>query len=67
MADPLAGGKLMPLLPDWRPPDANAVALTHQGAELPERTHAFMRMMQEQFRPQVPWRQRLQATERRSD
>lgn len=54
VADALAEGKLMPLLPDWRPPDANVVALTHQGAGLPERTRAFMRMMQDQFRPQAP-------------
>lgn len=65
VADALAEGKLLPLLPDWRLPDANVVALTHQGAGLPERTRAFMRMMQEQFQPQAPWRQRWQAAARR--
>lgn len=59
VADALAEGKLLPLLPD-----ANVVVLTHQGAGLPERTRAFMRMMQEQFQPQAPWRQRLQAAAR---
>lgn len=54
VADALEEGKLVPLLPDWHPPDTNVVALTHQGAGLPERTRAFMRMMQEQFRPRRP-------------
>lgn len=63
VADALAQGELVQLLPDWKLPDANVVALTHQGAGLPERTRAFMRMMQGQFQPQSPWRQRLREVE----
>ncbi|WP_255557041.1 LysR substrate-binding domain-containing protein [Sodalis sp. dw_96] len=59
VADALAQGMLVQLLPDWKPPDANVVALTHQSAGLPERIRAFMGMMQEQFRPHSPWRLRL--------
>ncbi|MBD1553083.1 LysR substrate-binding domain-containing protein [Pseudomonas typographi] len=56
VAESLARGTLVQLLPDWKPPDANVVALTHQSAGLPERIRTFMRMMQEQFRPHCPWR-----------
>lgn len=56
VADALSDGTLVQLLPDWKPPDANVVALTHQSAGIPERIRTFMRMMQEQFRPHSPWR-----------
>lgn len=57
VADALAEGTLIRLLPGWKPPDVNIVALTHQREGLPARTLNFLRYLQDQFRPQPPWRQ----------
>ncbi|WP_460141597.1 LysR family transcriptional regulator [Pseudomonas sp. S2_E01] len=57
VADALAEGTLIRLLPGWKLPDVNVVALTHQREGLPARTVNFLRHLQDQFRPQPPWRQ----------
>ncbi|MFJ5297690.1 LysR family transcriptional regulator [Pseudomonas sp. NPDC088368] len=56
VADALKDGSLVRLLPGWKLPDADVVALTHQREGLPERTRNFMRFLQESFRPSPPWR-----------
>lgn len=56
VADDLARGRLVRLLPDWKTPDANVIALTHNRAGLPARTRQFMRHLQAHFKPQPPWR-----------
>ncbi|NBB10197.1 LysR family transcriptional regulator [Pseudomonas sp. SLFW] len=56
VADVLKDGSLVRLLPGWKLPDADVVALTHQREGLPERTRNFMRFLQESFRPSPPWR-----------
>lgn len=56
VADALAKGTLVRLLPAWKLPDADVVALTHQREGLPERTRNFMRFLQDSFRPVAPWR-----------
>ncbi|MGR4971717.1 LysR family transcriptional regulator [Pseudomonas sp. LARHCG127] len=57
VADALAEGTLVRLLPGWKLPEANIVALTHQREGLPARTLKFLRFLQDQFRPQPLWRQ----------
>lgn len=57
VADALAEGTLVRLLPGWKLPEANIVALTHQREGLPARTVKFLRFLQDQFRPQPLWRQ----------
>jgi molybdate transport repressor ModE-like protein len=56
VADDLARGKLVRLLPGWKTPDADVIALTHQRAGLPARTRHFMRFLQARFKPAPPWR-----------
>ena len=56
VAHDLAQGTLVRLLPGWKLPDADVVALTHQRDGLPERTLNFMRLLQESFQPEPPWR-----------
>lgn len=56
VADALADGTLVRLLPAWKLPDADVVALTHQREGLPERTRNFMRFLQDSFKPIAPWR-----------
>ncbi|KXU83477.1 LysR family transcriptional regulator [Paraburkholderia monticola] len=56
VAEDLAKGKLVRLLPGWKAPDANVIALTHQRAGLPARTRHFMQYLQSRFRPSPPWR-----------
>jgi molybdate transport repressor ModE-like protein len=56
VADDLAKGKLVRLLPGWKAPDANVIALTHQRAGLPARTRHFMQYLQSGFKPLPPWR-----------
>lgn len=57
VADALADATLVRLLPSWKLPDANVVALTHQREGLPARTRTFLRFLQDRFRPHAPWRQ----------
>ncbi|QQC67271.1 LysR family transcriptional regulator [Paraburkholderia ginsengisoli] len=56
VADDIAKGKLVRLLPGWKAPDANVIALTHQRTGLPARTRHFMQYLQSRFRPLPPWR-----------
>lgn len=56
VADDLRQGTLVRLLPTWKAPDANVVALTHNRSGLPRRTRDFMQYMQQRFRPLPPWR-----------
>ncbi|SAL85663.1 LysR family transcriptional regulator [Caballeronia arvi] len=56
VADDIRTGALVRLLPSWKTPDANVVALTRSRAGLPRRTREFMQFMQSRFRPQPPWR-----------
>ena len=49
-------GRLGRLLPGWKAPDANVIALTHNRAGLPQRTRHFMQFLQSRFKPQPPWR-----------
>ncbi|SEI45767.1 LysR family transcriptional regulator [Pseudomonas sp. NFR16] len=56
VAHDLAQGTLVRLLPGWKLPDADVVALTHQRDGLPERTRNFMRLLQESFQSEPPWR-----------
>lgn len=56
VADDIATGRLVRLLPAWKTPDANVIALTHHRAGLPARTRHFMHYLQSQFRPSPPWR-----------
>jgi len=56
VADDLAAGRLVRLLPGWKAPDADVIALTHDRAGLPARIRHFTRFLQERFRPVPPWR-----------
>lgn len=57
VADALAQGTLIRLLPAWKLPDANVVALTHQREGLPARTVNFLRFFKERYMPKPTWRQ----------
>jgi molybdate transport repressor ModE-like protein len=56
VADDLRRGTLVSLLPAWKAPDANVIALTHNRSGLPRRTRDFMQYLQARFRPLPPWR-----------
>jgi DNA-binding transcriptional LysR family regulator len=56
VADHLRAGRLVRVLPDWKPPDADVVALVDQRAGLPARVRLFLAFLQERFKPKPPWR-----------
>ncbi|MBJ7220368.1 MULTISPECIES: LysR substrate-binding domain-containing protein [unclassified Brenneria] len=56
VADDIQSGRLVRLLPTWKAPDANVIALTHNRAGLPARTRHFMTYLQSRFKPTPPWR-----------
>lgn len=56
VADDLAAGRLVRLLPAWKAPDANVIALTHNRTGLPVRIRHFTQYLQERFKPVPPWR-----------
>lgn len=56
VAEDLAAGRLVRLLPGWKAADADVVALTHHRAGLPQRIRHFTRYLQEHFKPLPPWR-----------
>ena len=58
VAESLANGSLVRLLPGWELPDADIVALTHQREGLPARTTNFLRFLQARFRPHPSWREK---------
>jgi DNA-binding transcriptional LysR family regulator len=57
VADDIRRGALVRLLPAWKAPDANVIALTHNRSGLPRRTRDFMQYLQGRFRPLTPWRE----------
>jgi DNA-binding transcriptional LysR family regulator len=56
VADEIVNGSLVRLLPDWRLPDADVIALVHQRTGMPARIKAFLHQLQREFRPRPPWR-----------
>lgn len=56
VADDVRLGRLVRLLPDYRLPAANIVALVPDSRALSERTRAFLHFLKGQFRPHPPWR-----------
>ncbi|WP_332847713.1 LysR family transcriptional regulator [Massilia sp. S19_KUP03_FR1] len=56
VADDLRSGRLIRLLPTWKTPDADVIALTHNRTGLPARTRHFMEFLQGRFKPTPPWR-----------
>ena len=55
VADDLAAGRLVRILPDWRCPDADVVALLNTRHGRSHRTTVFLEMMRSYLRP-IPWR-----------
>jgi DNA-binding transcriptional LysR family regulator len=55
VAEDLDQGRLVPLLPDWRLPDADVVALLGARGGRVARTAHFLEILMEIFQP-VPWR-----------
>jgi DNA-binding transcriptional LysR family regulator len=55
IADDLATGRLVRILPDWQCPDADVVALLNTRHGRSRRTTVFLEMMRGQLQP-VPWR-----------
>jgi DNA-binding transcriptional LysR family regulator len=56
VAQGLASGRLVRLLPDWRLPDADVVALVASRSGLSARVKLFLSFLQERFKPLPPWR-----------
>lgn len=56
VAESIAAGKLVRLLPDWSLPDADVVALVASRAGLSARVRLFLSFLQARFQPQPPWR-----------
>ena len=56
VADDLRAGRLVRVLPEWKLPDADVVALVDQRAGLPARVRLFLAFLQERFKPAPPWR-----------
>jgi DNA-binding transcriptional LysR family regulator len=56
VADSLASGRLVRLLPDWSLPDADVVALVASRAGLSARVRLFLGFLQDRFKPVPPWR-----------
>ena len=57
LADDLATGKLVQILPDWRAPDVDVVALLSARHGRSRRITAFLDIMRRHLHP-VPWRVR---------
>lgn len=55
VAEDLQHGRLVPLLPDWRLPDADVVALLGARGGRVARTARFLEILRQKFQP-VPWR-----------
>ena len=58
VADDLQSGRLVRLLPGWKVPDADVIALTHNRAGLPARTRHFVTFLQSRFKPLPAWREK---------
>jgi DNA-binding transcriptional LysR family regulator len=57
VADDLRAERLVRVLPEWKLPDADVVALADQRAALPARVRLFLAFLQERFQPRPPWRE----------
>jgi molybdate transport repressor ModE-like protein len=57
VADALAQHALVRLLPAWKTPDADVIALTHHRTGMPARVRQFLRLLQARFKPRPPWRE----------
>ncbi|MFM0116337.1 LysR family transcriptional regulator [Paraburkholderia nemoris] len=56
VAEELQNGSLIRLLPGWKLPDADVIALVHQRTGMPARIKTFLQHLQREFRPRPPWR-----------
>ncbi|USE77956.1 LysR family transcriptional regulator [Cupriavidus gilardii] len=56
VADGLASGRLVALLPGYRLPDADVMALVPQSRVASMRTRLFVEMLRKAFGPRPPWR-----------
>lgn len=56
VAESLASGRLVRLLPEWNLPDADVVALVASRAGLSARVKLFLSFLQKRFQPLPPWR-----------
>jgi DNA-binding transcriptional LysR family regulator len=56
VADHLKSGRLVRVLPDWKLPDADVVALVDHRAGMSARVRLFLAFLQERFKPAPPWR-----------
>jgi len=56
VADDLRERRLVRVMPEWKPPDADVVALLGQRAGMSARVRLFLAFLQERFRPVPPWR-----------
>ena len=57
VAEALAQGSLVRVLPDWHLPDADVVALVARREGLSARVKLFLAFLQARFRPRPPWRE----------
>lgn len=56
VADDLAAGRLVALLPAYRLPDADVMALVPQSRQASMRTRLFVEMLRQALGPRPPWR-----------
>ena len=56
VAESLASGRLVRLLPDWSAPDADVVAVVASRAGMSARVKLFLSFLQARFKPMPPWR-----------
>ena len=64
VAELLATGQLVRVLPDWSLPDADVVALAAPHAALSRRATLFLSFLQARFQPVPPWRRDLPKNDR---
>jgi DNA-binding transcriptional LysR family regulator len=58
VAAEVVAGRLVRLLPNWRQPPADVMALVPQRKGMSARVERFLEFLRAQFRPAPPWRQR---------
>lgn len=59
VADLVAAGQLVRVLPEWTLPDADVVALASTRSAMSRRATLFLAFLQARFRPAPPWRAEL--------
>jgi DNA-binding transcriptional LysR family regulator len=57
VADHLRAGRLERVIPEWKLPDADIVALVDERANMSARVRMFLAFLQTRFKPVAPWRQ----------